>query len=869
MYSRQGRLFAQCWGTLAAPLVLCSAGSASAQSEPDTGAATGLPAAAAVTVTAPAPVYRQFDKIEITGSAILAKEAKKSLPIQVIDQREIERLGAQDLGQLMQKLPVMLNFLELGSVPGTVFGGPNAGAIHGNQSGTLVLLNGRRLPYYGSPLLGAERAVVDLNVIPLAALERIELLTDGASSRYGSDAVAGVVNIITKSRESGVTLSAEYLRPDQGKAQGRTANLSWGAGRLERDGYGVRAYFTAQKQDMLMAGDREPSRREFLPVNVNGKLYWSIPYGGSKYTAPAQNYTRSDGSYGNTQIDATGQCLPGWLQLEPGQCYQDLQSRMTLYPSQSRLQGYVQGEKMLSDGWQVSGEALWTGYHQDFLPTGVPLTTALDAVQGDRTYAFAAAPLGLLEQRYNNNLHQATVGLKGELAGWSVVSHLSTGEHQVHRGYTNGRPLSGYRSVALTPEELAQQPSEYSSATLAKFEPYRQVAERVLDDAFTRQQSLGVLASGELAETTYGPVMLGTGLDWRNESVAYRSPSASRPSLSGARRNWALHGELQLPVAPELETSVAFRHDQYSDFGGVGTGKVSGKWTPDPAWLFRASYGTGFRAPTIAQMLPVASGFGGNGSQDVRFVGNPDLKPERSQQASLGTRFEPNRQWTLGADYWRLQIRDIFGRLDLQQVLDDPLLRARYVDEQQQPWLVTLPNTNIGSTVSSGIDYDVQWRQPLDAGRLRVLVKGTHYLSSKRQAAEGAEQVSNLGEYDPYRTAVVPRNQLSIMTVWEQAQSSYAAVLHYRSGYYESAEVVSLQDDSSTFVRNKVAGLLILDLRVRRELQRGLTVSAGLTNVFNKLPGIVFQTQNTGNGYDTRIASYYGRTLGLKAEYKF
>ena len=863
MDSQQRRFFPKDWRTLAAPLALCGAWPAWAQGEPDP------PAAAAITVIGPAPQYRQFDKIEITGSAILAKEAKKSLPIQVIDQREIERLGAQDLGQLMQKLPVMLNFLEPGGVPGTSIGGPSAAAIHGNQSGTLVLLNGRRLPYYGSPLLGAERAVVDLNAVPLVAVERIEILTDGASSRYGSDAVAGVVNIITKTRESGMTMSAEYLRPDQGKAQGRIASLSWGNGRLERDGYSLRTYVTAQQQDMLMAGDREASRREFTPVQLNGKTYWYYAYGGTKYTSPAQNYTRSDSSYGNTQIDATGQCLSGWLQLEANQCYQDPQSRMTLYPSLNKLQAYAQGEKLLDGGWQLSGEVLWTDYRQAFFPTGYPSTTQLDSKQGDLTYATVAAPLGLLYQQYANKLQQISVGLKGELAGWDVASHLSTGEHQVHRGYFDGVPRAGFKSIVLTPEELSQAPSEYSPATLDKFAPYRQVAERVLDDAFSRLHSFGVLASREVGETSHGPIMLGTGLDWRKESVGYWSPSASRPSLAGSRSNWALHGELQLPVAQELETSLAFRRDQYSDFGQVDTGKVSAKWTPDPAWMFRTSYGSGFRAPTISQLLPTASGFAGNSSERVVFVGNPDLKPEHSRQLTLGARFEPDMRWSFGADYWRLQIKDVFGRFEVQDVLDDPQLRARYVDATQVPKLVTLPNVNLGNTLTSGIDYDVQWRQPLDAGRLRVVVKGTHYLSSRSQAQVGAVEQSNLGVYDFNRNLVVPRNQLSVMTVWEQTQSSYSAVLNYRSGYLETFQVVSLEDGSEPFITNKVRGLLTVDLRVRHQLQPRLTLSASLVNVFNKLPGFVANTENAGAGYDTRIASYYGRTLGLKVEYKF
>lgn len=109
-----------------------------------------VPSLGSVTVIAAPTPYRQFDKVEITGSAILAKEAREALPIQVLTQRDIAQSGATDLSSFVQRLPVMQNFSETGMATGTSEGGPETAAIHGRQSGTLVLLNGRRLPYYGS-----------------------------------------------------------------------------------------------------------------------------------------------------------------------------------------------------------------------------------------------------------------------------------------------------------------------------------------------------------------------------------------------------------------------------------------------------------------------------------------------------------------------------------------------------------------------------------------------------------------------------------------------------------------------------------------------------------------------------------------------
>ena len=217
--------------------------------------------------------YRQFDKVEVTGSAILVKQAKEALPLQVIQRRDIERSGASSLAQVLQQLPVMLNYTENGTMTGTVSGGPEAAAIHGNQSGTLVLLNGRRLPIYGSQTIAGERAIVDLNFLPLVAIERIEILSDGASSRYGSDAVAGVVNVITKADLQGLHLAVEHTAPQGGVATGNQFSLSWGRGKTQRDGYSLQAHFTGQHQKALFAGDRSASRDSIHTFEMNGKEY--------------------------------------------------------------------------------------------------------------------------------------------------------------------------------------------------------------------------------------------------------------------------------------------------------------------------------------------------------------------------------------------------------------------------------------------------------------------------------------------------------------------------------------------------------------------------------------------------------------------
>lgn len=826
--------------------------------------------------------YRQFDKVEITGSSIMTKEAKEALPLQVIGRREIERSGTSNLSELLHQLPNMVNFQESGTMTATSHGGPEAAAIHGNQSGTLVLLNGRRLPFYGSQAIAGERAVVDLNFIPLAAVERIELLTDGASSRYGSDAVAGVVNIITKSSSNGVSLSAEHISPKNNDASGQMFNLSWGKGRVERDGYSVQIHYAAEKQKALFAGDRQASREGTQAFMVNGKQYWNITAGQyfSFHSAPASNFVDANGQINNTYLMSHGRCPPGSYTMELYArtiCEFNTQPVYTLYPATEKQQIYLKGETYLSSQWIGFSEIMYgnlsqfsvvdnyNGYY-NLLPDG---TTAL----------MSAVPLDLTRQRYENNHYHMVLGVRGKLDDWDVTSSLSNGQHRVDRSYLSGllNKSSNLNELMLTPDEVQQDPAQYSAETKNKFAPYGRASyPLVFDTGITQMQGFESLASKTILETDNGPVALGLGLSVRNEKVSYNSfiQKENRPDFSGQRNNLAFFAELQAPVAENLETTVSLRHDKYSDFGRISTGKVGWKLTASEQLFFRGSVGTGFRAPTIGQLSKT---YGYIEDQynpatgtyiKIHSAGNPDLKPEKSQQATLGFRLEPNKQWTLGMDYWRVDITDTFGHISPNEVLQNADLRGKYLITNDVEAYIYSPNLNLGKSRTSGIDYDVQWRQPTEWGILRWGIKGTHFLMSEKQFSNGGAFESDLGRYNTASNSVTPRNQWTVHGILDKGEWSVRVSANYRSGNTETA---ILSDPEGNFVNyeHKVAAFWTLDLASHWNVQKNFTVRFALNNVLDKEPPQRLMTTGLLQGVDTRYANYYGRTLKLKAEYKF
>jgi iron complex outermembrane receptor protein len=248
--------------------------------------------------------------------------------------------------------------------------------------------------------------------------------------------------------------------------------------------------------------------------------------------------------------------------------------------------------------------------------------------------------------------------------------------------------------------------------------------------------------------------------------------SDRRPAFSGQRQNTALFAELQAPVTERLEATLSSRLDHYSDFGSITTSKLGGKWKQNEILFFRGSVGTGFRAPTMGQMTPVSSKIWAEqfyGSWiPVYFSGNPNLQPEKSTQTNLGFRLEPSKQWTLGMDWWHLQIKDTFSFYDGDSILNDPMLRSMYLITDGSTTYINAQNLNLGRSRTSGIDYDVQWRKPTDWGVFRWTLKGTYFIQSERQYSNSSAYVSDLGTFSKLSQAVTPRHQVTLRGILEQ-----------------------------------------------------------------------------------------------------
>lgn len=856
-----------------------------------------------VTVTATPLPYRQFDAVALTGSSILSARSKEALPVTVITRRDIERSGAASTAELVQGLTAQINGFQAGLLAsGIAESGPEAAAIHGLQSATLVLLNGRRLPAYARPTLGLDRSAVDLDLVPMQAIERIELMNDGASARYGSDAIAGVINIIMREGFEGAVLGAQLTHTRQGAGANREAWVSLGQGDFRRDGWDWQLHGAMSKQSGLSTADRSAAQRiPSVGDPADGRYYAANFYQLTRYGWPATLAPRlnSWGSVGEGTLlpqaaMVEGQCADGWVAINfrgERSCWWQKSLGLSLLPQQDRAQLWAKVRRSLGPNWALFGEWAWSRKRSLAATDSAASSAWYQPLSGGR-WAFAS-PLPLGPERTQHEAEQShlSLGLKGQWRGWDTeLTHVRATQRAERWVAGPSRRLAGTPSFAdkgLTEAELSTPLGEVSASTWAKLAQGVVLDLSPIDAGQTQLQSWSGLASKVLAHTDAGELSLGLGLSWQRETLhteyydlsatSPRSPSPAdtHPPLNGAREVAAAHAELALPLSPRWRLNVHARHDRYSDVGAVSTGKLALRWQPNARWVVRGSWGTGFRAPQSSQVMATRAYLSSQGSRDFYAQGNPALRPERSVQATVGARYEPSPRWSLGGDYWRLHIRDQLFVPDQQFVVNYPEWAARVITPNAQGGEdFALQAFNLSDSWREGIDYALHHRYPSAWGRWRLSWRGTRYLRADTRTWSAAPKVSLLGVAQGVNYSYVPRDKLSLQLALERPRWSSWLNLNYLSGNREYYNVWDAKAGDrgvgDTQYWREVPAFWTLDFGVRWAPDAHHLLTLHINNVLDQYPpfrALSYPLQRPGT--HASYGSFIGRSLSLRYRYRF
>lgn len=644
-----------------------------------------------------------LERVEITGSSIRRTDAETALPVQVISREEIARTGAVSTEELLQRITVTSTQggTQLSTGAGSSTYGVSTLSLRGlGDSRTLVLLNGRRLAPSAN-----DGVAVNINTIPLAAIERVEVLKDGASSLYGSDAMAGVVNFILRKSFQGVEVSAGYGSPTaSGGGQNTNASITAGFGAQDRWTAVLSASW--EKDKALFGADRAYSRSQVNPPyytsgatgqgNIEGAVIPGAypndrvqPFGNSPptgYGNPAAYSAGGCASIRQFEIGTTSRgqrfCaydpgpdvgllpdrelftfsangafkLGANMELFADALYSKSETRQTIQPSPLRRSFALSNNRLLSSGVDPSLIVRPTNpnyplaYLQQYAPSLVGQPIAVTA----RVFDF-----GGRQTTDESEQTRFLGGLRGTLTG--------THEYEVAAGVTEnqiaGRATGGYFSVTDYNRIINASnwnpwaPGAVQTGALADELKAAEYVGPTLRASMEQKFFDGTLR-GDLMRFGSGTVQYATGLQYRREHLVSDPAPAlatgdiaglggATPPLDRSRNVSSIWGEVNVPVLKSLELNGSVRHDRYNDVGSTTTYKANVRFQPTSAILVRSSFGTGFRAPSLyalwdPQVLGTSEQF------DDPATGQTDLQVTALSGGNPNLKPETSKQFSAG-----------------------------------------------------------------------------------------------------------------------------------------------------------------------------------------------------------------------------
>lgn len=689
----------------------------------------------------------KVEKIQVTGSRIRRADMEGALPVTVIDRQAIEFSGQTSVADLLRNT----SFNSTGSFrprSGSSAQGVSQINLRGlGASRSLVLLDGRRLAR--SPSTGSSQ---DLNTIPAAAVERVEILSDGASAVYGSDAIGGVINIITRKDFNGVEmkLGASTVEPEGGDREEGSIIIGTSSDKGSMLG-GV----SWNKRDIIFARDF-PWYDPTSSVSVNSNNFEN---------SPTTTRTAIPGGCNETPAYAISSNIGSALADSDGNqdlCRFNFGSVSADEASTGVVGFFLNSRYELSDDWSIySNMSISTtnsfGRYAPSLarievngdspnnPTNPasafydPAFGASDAFpEGDNSTVFIRhrfAALGNRDGDVENSNADLLVGIEGDIGDYFVdfgVRRNKSKTYDIGRNYVVTPIATEYfNSGAYDVQNPLENPANILNsmkATIARVGVYDQ------DEIFGSVQF-------DMFELEGGTAITIVGGEWRSIDYVDQYDSLSEGgaiggsagnSAGGGRYSRAAYVESVFPVLEDLEITAALRYDSYSDYGSDVSPKVSLRYTPIENLVLRASYGEGFRAPTI-DILTQQPSFSAESVSDVdtcravslpddcstqidaTIVANPDLESETSEQFALGLAYEFTDNISLSVDYWDITINNnirffgaetILGRVENGQPIP-PGLGAVRNPANNAIESVVLGNANEGTVETSGFDFNV------------------------------------------------------------------------------------------------------------------------------------------------------------------
>lgn len=647
-------------------------------------------------------IKEEVEIISITGSRI-KRQSETPSPVQDLDFEALNQTGSMSLGEVLQELPSVGSSLNGNGSSGTSHGSSSLNLRNLGANRSLVLVNGHRW-VNGAGTRGF-RDFVDMNTIPQAIVNRVEVLQDGATAIYGADAIAGVVNIYTHSDYVGTSVKTYYGQSSEGDRKTANVDFLWG-----KDIGDSNLMFAASYTDQKPVYTQD---RELTAVPLNG-LTSATPEGLFRESG-LQDVLDFDIPSGGITRDAgdDGSDIDNWRGVTSDDKYNRYYNNYVVGPSKRTA---LYGQALVPfDNVNVQIEALYNKRESD-----QQFSPALSAVRGSRDFIIAndpsVNPFGvefsgsdfrhssfIMENGYRVNDQNVEttrlgIGIDGELNdNWSWDGYASWAQNKGEFTSNNQMHLDklalGLRACDASDIEEDVSDLEIGCVPVNLFNPL--TAEMVSYINFTghdknkaSQVDFTLNATGTLFELPAGDLAMAVGIEYRKEkgedipdSIIGSAPRINSYRTTSSSPRLGTIGEYDLkeayaefsiplldgePLAEYLELSLATRFSDYSTFGNTTNSKAGLLYTPVEGLSFRATWAEGFRAPSILELfegqrvtfnavtdpcatdntLPGCTGVPANYEQDDSNVqittgGNHLLQPETSENTSVGIIYIP------------------------------------------------------------------------------------------------------------------------------------------------------------------------------------------------------------------------------------
>jgi outer membrane receptor protein involved in Fe transport len=789
---------------------------------------------------------KDTNRIVITGSHIKRLEQESSSPLAVLSADYISRSGATTLSELLQTTV----FSNGASLNNQQTGGFTPGASSFNLRGlradrTLVLVDGKRLPSYPFGQNG-NVAFVDLNTIPLAEIERVEILKDGASAVYGSDAIAGVVNIITKQEFHGSEIVAKTTQSNSNYANNFISYLG-GYSSDDSEFIFVAEY---QKFDALLGNDTDfANTLAFDEANIFSFPGTYITYDPTVTATPAPG------------CETTASASDLGYSIEGDFCVNDWAADRQLLPENERKAISVKWNKYIGDSTvYINLSANQTDTNSD-VPFGLVSLPALSIPAGyefnpigeDFDFYRGFSEIGLQNIQTTANNYKVVAGLNGLIGEYDFDLAFNHGLTQIDEVYAKGW-MSYDNMNNLYDAIFAGDINMFSPLSQEQIDTY---TSQFNHKGKSYQTALAFKLSGELTDWENGTVYFASGVEFRKEFISDTSDQdildgnvvgLGNSSAEGEREISSLFGEFILPATEALEFNLALRYDDYSDFGSSVNPKASLKYKANENLLLRASWGTGFRAPNLFELNSQASGSVGN----ISFisVGNKELDAESSESFNIGLVADFEDSYMITLDAWQIKVDDMISNLGVNTILtaQDDNGDLLYSD-----LIVLNPDNSISYVVDPYLNIDSQESQGIDLSFKLALSRTLDWNISVTHLTKLEQTNGNsVGDYDSAGEYLFPKNRFNSSLKWTNGNLSQTVMAYYVGTH--GSEVAETE------------GVTKFDYQANYQLDDH-NISLMVTNLTDEQAPV--NNALSWPYYEQRMYSPLGRTYSLQWKYAF